>query len=144
MCPICGVLLQNQFCWTLQCFIKKSVLSRLMCFCVQKNWVCGEQITNMRYGGILKYMQAGITWGLSSQANFIQILFLKVYFGTFAKKCCNLSFLRLLSALLQQKCCFQILLVLMHLRLRPWLTFWSSYILLLLTSLVSLSQLVPA
>ena len=36
----------------LLCFVTKSVLSRLMCFCMEKNWtkncVCGEKITNFR------------------------------------------------------------------------------------------------
>ena len=53
------------------------------------------------------------------------------------QKCCNLSFPRLLSAFLQHKCSFQILLV-SDLRLRrPWLTFWSSYILVIPTSRLS-------
>ena len=57
---MCMMWRMSLYMYTLGCFVAKSVLSRFTHFCVEKNWtkecVCGEKMTNMRYG----YGAAGI------------------------------------------------------------------------------------
>ena len=59
---IYAVLLQfTLFCRDLRAFVAKIVLSRFTHFCVEKNltqnYICGEKMTNIRYGPALIYDQ---------------------------------------------------------------------------------------